>query len=389
MLYVSIKQSGGWTIYSSDTRVPAIVGQSDNGSFEELMLIDGARLWIQSLAEDMELIRSLPDEELNFSEEEIANNKAFWESVSSPSQYIKEKLLPETRSSDDFLLAPGHYELASSISYTEVYDSIPSLITTKWHQNNPYNIYCPLKSDNSTNAPAGCVAIAGAQMLYFLHNHLGVPLTAPSEAYCDGNINSYTWSQTNYTTDIWDKMGNGIYAAPLIADIGRRVSMKYGDNSSSASLKDLVKKVFSPYSISCTYANYDSDLLKKSLNNEMPVILGAMALSTSDKGTEKVGHAFIADRYKRSQTVTKNTYNWVYDTTPPYKPLPMVPEKIEYTYSSPTINMIGMNWGWDSYYIVSDEWYTLTGDWIITRDYYQRNWNIDRRMIYDFKVKDD
>jgi hypothetical protein len=118
----------------------------------------------------------------------------------------------------------------------------------------------------------------------------------------------------------------------------------------------------------------------------MPVVLRAKALSTSDKGTEKVGHAFIADRYKRSQTVTKNTYNWVYDTTPPYKPLPMVPEKIEYTYSSPTINMIGMNWGWG--YTNPDEWFSLTGDWI-SADSDSLNWNIDRRMIYDFKVKDD
>ena len=42
-----------------------------------------------------------------------------------------------------------------------------------------YNIYCPLKSDNFWHAPAGCVAIAGAQILYYLNHKFGVPATAP------------------------------------------------------------------------------------------------------------------------------------------------------------------------------------------------------------------
>ena len=46
ILFVSKIQNGGWTIYSSDKRVPAIVAQSKSGSFDELMKIDGARLWI-------------------------------------------------------------------------------------------------------------------------------------------------------------------------------------------------------------------------------------------------------------------------------------------------------------------------------------------------------
>lgn len=62
-----------------------------------------------------------------------------------------------------------------------------------------------------------------------------------------------------------------------------------------------------------------------------------------------------------------------------------MPEKIEYTYSSPTINMIGMNWGWGSYYNDEDEWFSLTGDWY-TPPY---NWNINRHMIHGFKVIDN
>lgn len=389
LLYICNHDKGGWTIYSSDTRVPAIVAHSDSGSFDSLKQIDGARMWIESIAEDMAIIKTLPDEKLNFTGNEIACNKAFWESISSPDKYVKENLLKSTRA--EHILIKGHYEYRFSTSDSEVYDSISRMIVTNWNQNEPYNIYCPLKSNSTNNhAPAGCAAIAGAQMLYYLHDYYGVPSTAPSEAYCNGNINSYSWDQTNYTTDVWNNMySNGYYAAPLIANVGKRLGMEYGNDASGAKLSDLVSKVFAPYGISSTYTEYNSELLKNSLLNGMPVLLGALSNYTTNTGTENVGHAFIADRYKRTRIVTKNYYEWVYDSYPPLTPIPAptVPVIIEYTYSSPTIDMIGINWGWGSYYNVPSEWFTLTGDWISSRPSMSSyNWNIDRRMIYNFQV---
>jgi hypothetical protein len=89
LLYVCGKQEGGWTIYSSDTRVPAIIAQSDEGSFELLMQNENAKAWIESIAEDMRIIKSLDDDKLNFSEEEIERNKSFWSSILSPDKYVK------------------------------------------------------------------------------------------------------------------------------------------------------------------------------------------------------------------------------------------------------------------------------------------------------------
>ena len=45
-----------------------------------------------------------------------------------------------------------------------------------------------------------------------------------------------------------------------------------------------------------------------------------------------------------------------------------------------------MNWGWGSYYNDDSEWFTLTGDWICQNDPDNYNWNVDRRMIYNFRV---
>ena len=49
-------------------------------------------------------------------------------------------------------------------------------------------------------------------------------------------------------------------------------------------------------------------------------------------------------------------------------------------------HLIGMNWGWGRYFNDDSEWVTLTGDRICQRDPYHENWNIDRRMIYNFRV---
>ena len=348
LLYVCQKQEGGWTVYSSDTRVPAIVAQSDGGSFDDLMKIEGAKLWIQSIADDMAAIRQLDDDKLNFTREEIENNKAFWESISSPDEFVK-KMLKEsaTRGWEFDSLAilepiiPGHYEYSFTDSYTEVYDSISRLTETNWTQHTPYNDYCPFNSDSTFRVPAGCMIIAAAQMLYFLHYKLGVPETAPSTAHCEGTIYNYqnNWEQTNFTPSIWNTMNNSIGsdAAPLVANIANILHAQFSDYSTTAIFSHLKDSVFAPYGISCTHTIYNGEkvgLLRTSLLNGIPVIFSA---NTEDER----GHVFIADRYKRSRTVTRRHYEWVYDNLapPPYTPIPAVPPYIEYSYSSPIISI--------------------------------------------------
>lgn len=395
LLYVCQKQEGGWTVYSSDTRVPAIVAQSDGGSFDDLMKIEGAKLWIQSIADDMAAIRQLDDDKLNFTREEIENNKAFWKSISSPDEFVK-KMLKESATRGgghgnlidpelDSLLHDGLWVFRESYTYTEVYDSIPRLTKTIWHQLAPYNTYCPLIYSNDTvRAPAGCVAIAGAQMLYFLHNKLGVPAMAPSQAYCYGTIVDYDMDQTNPSSTIWSSMNNpgSMSAAPLVAKVGKLVGMDYGIYGSSAITQHLVENVFEEYGISCTYGDYSTGTLRTSLLSGMPVILRASSSTISG------GHAFIIDQYMRTRTVTANYYTWVYDSWPPHTPIPAIPEYVEYTYTSPVISKVRMNWGWGGDF--NNSWFSLTGDWLAGSEggvFY--NWNVSRHMIYGFSPIDN
>lgn len=54
---------------------------------------------------------------------------------------------------------------------------------------------------------------------------------------------------------------------------------------------------------------------------------------------------------------------------------------------SPVISKIGINWGWGSYYNLTNSktWYSLTGEWIPKNKNY--GFNNSRYMIYDIKPK--
>ena len=74
-----------------------------------------------------------------------------------------------------------------------------------WDQGEPYNEFCPwVTSDMKERAPAGCVAVAGAEVLYYLHNRYGVPVNMVSEGYCNGVIGNYSRWFGNADSDVWD-----------------------------------------------------------------------------------------------------------------------------------------------------------------------------------------
>lgn len=395
LLYVYNKPEGGWIIFSSDSRVPAIVAESDKGSFSEFIKEKPAMVWIQSIADDFKLIKSLDDGNLNFSSSEIIDNRNFWRIDTIQNDCSIKTVLVDNCASQQGIkdLTPieieprGHYEYWATTLFTEIYDSIPRLTTTNWHQNHPFNKYCPQKNQAPYDrAPAGCTAIAAAQMLFFLHDKYGVPRTAPSKAYCIGNIDKYEWAQTDYSADIWDDMRRDeSAAAPFIADIGRRLKTKYGNNGSDATVKNIVSNVFPGYGISAKYTNYDVDVIKENLLNGLPVILSVRSYKPgSDKELE--GHTFITDRYKRTRIRRETCYRWIYDVVPPNTPIINVQDSIVVSYQSPQIDMIGMNWGWSNSNIPS-EWYSLTGDWIKVDRGDTLNYNINRIMIYVNSIK--
>lgn len=369
--------TGGWKLYASDKRVPSIVAYNEEGSYEKEMENESAAFWVETMKADMKVVKKSSNDKLNFTADEIKQNIEFWNAICFPDVFVKSCF--STRAPGLDLV--GHYELVATSQRTEVFDSIPHLISVAWHQGNPFNVYCPLRTDDSNKrAYAGCVAIAGAQMLYYLHDKFVPRLTAPSQASCVGNVNSYTMNQWSFNETIWDNMQyNEASAAPLIANVGWLVETNYKNQESSAHTEDLPSNVFSFYGLTCSLDSYDENIVKSSLLSSMPVIIGAR--SSWIFGT---GHSFIIDGYKRYRTSTTNTYRWVYDQVPDdHTLLPAAREYTTTTYTSPTLSQIRMNWGWGPYNS-NDTWFTLTGNWVVTDGEDNYNFTHHRKMIHNF-----
>lgn len=388
-----ISFTDGWQMISSDKRGPVFLAESEHGSFEEVFAKDYLRLWMCTITQDIIIRRKLEDEYNKQISEEIARKELkcvdFWHSINPNSQSGEDFIMTKNNPGEIILLPDGHWELISA-TYDTIYGEIGHLISTHWHQHFPYNIYCPPKSAPGTldKCPAGCVAVAGAQMLVFLHDTLGVPEVSPT-------IINYSGSQcviSGYSSSAWLYMDDPYSDIPsiLVRDVGARVGMSYSDNSSTASTADLVDEVFYPYGISSTYQDYSLAFLQSSVaNRKMPIIVRANGTVEYDFWgfpSYSNGHSFIVDNYKYYVIETTGTYRWIWD--PHMQPLPMVDDTVMVTYSSPVYAYIQMNWGWgdidddDIYFVPSGSWEIINGDDVLHFDY-------NRALVYIYGALDE
>lgn len=381
LLYiVNYKDNGGWKIYSSDKRTPAIIAEGSSGRFS---LEDGSPAvyaWMEYMKYNMERISRSTDAELSFSKEEIALHKSFWTGVDpiDPNPKI------------DPSLPIGHWEESISAQTVE-YDHVDHLVA-KWDQAYPYNECCPyLVSDPSKRAYTGCVAIAGSQMLYYLHNKIGVPESMYGTGTCVGNINTFTRSFDNLNSNVWSSMSTSyrhnsytmLPEAIMISYVGMMVNMHYCNNYSWALPGNLKSDLFEYYGIHCSKGDYDENIVKTSLLNEMPVIVTASDLMVPVDGDI---HTFVIDGYRRTRTKYTHHHYYVIDVpgTGPY----VRPEDYDtYTYSSPQLTSIKINWGWSSQWTddINNGWYSLTSGWAVTNGgTYTYNHNLS--MIHGFSL---
>lgn len=366
LLFAVNYPEGGYKVYSSDNRLQPVIVESPNGRFEPK---EGENaIWLSLMVDNILLLKESADTELMMSKDEIYANKVFWALAKDPTSLIMalKGKNPTTRS-----IAPdpsGHYEYYSTFHTFEAYDSIPHLTTTRWHQSYPFNNYCPYKSDWSERVPAGCVPIAGAQLLYYLHNTFGYPTEAPLTATCIGNKNNYVMNQSDFSTTTWNQIRyDYTKAAPMIANLGTLSQIDYGNNSSSASLTRLAEDAFPVYGVGCDHQSYNYNSVKTSLLQSKPVIVGAYASRHHVLGIPTDyynGHAFIIDGYKRVKEKITTICLWVPDGMEPSE----CEETITITYLSPEIGYFRINWGWGwPYYDIdfkNEVWYSSDeGHW--------------------------
>jgi len=386
-LYV-IQYREGYEIISADKRSPIPIAANDRGVFVKGDDSDSFMEHLNLMAEQIWFsINGYGDKIDPEWEDEVNGSLDFWRMVNADSSFIEQN--GERYIDPD---APiGHWEFLEASSFEVDYDTIPHLTVTQWYQEGIYNLYCPQEYTGTSfvRCPAGCAAIAGAQMLYYLHGKDGVPISSPTTGYCTGyGILDYIFSQsfTNPSPNSWSQMlpprhVADTLAAILVGDVGKRLHTTYRLNGSSAVAANLVDSVFVEYGWNCSYlADYDASIIVSNLQAGYPVVCAASR--AENRGVNKIRHAFLIDSYKRRRMMTVAYYTWIIDNPVPGMHYPPVPLHREVTYGSPYITHYRMNWGAEET-SPNDTWCSLAGVW-----QYQNlpPYVYEPEMIYNFTL---
>ena len=399
LMYV-VNYDKGWEILSADKRAQPVLAFSDGGEFSFETANPGEKVWLEGLACDVLNLRTA-DKALQTRAAENNPNVGFWRGLELRKKMMEEELEMMTRweipDSIDFPFDPrpdrpiipslpegGHYEYSDTYESYTLETEIGHMTTTVWGQGYPWNVKCPLKSTGSDRVPAGCTAVAVAQVLYFMHDKVGVPTMAPTNAYFTGQYNpkvsvqNFDFTMGSMDTGVWDNMalamsspsGNRDLVASFLAHIGYLVDMKYTDGGSSSNIRSALEDGMNAYGITGTLLSVDDYVSYRVVDNlRDSLVVYARASTDNDEG-----HAFVIDGYQDYKITYNDVYEWVWDEPQdPYGNQVKVPIR---TVSRPSNNVkclfVCMNWGWSgtsNNESGAPRWYALETNRWVTDDY--------------------
>ncbi len=433
----------GWIVISADARLKPILAISEKKTMRKEDIDSGHYF---SLNEYMNITKALQNVA---SGDTLSVTYTMWQNMKMMTRPINERLttrqllppdteIPGSGSGGESGSGSGsgggstYYDkilIDSWVEYTSN-KKVDKLTTTEWGQSMPWNQRVPRVGDTEEHCVAGCVAVAGAQLFYYLHNKWGVP----KYMYKSGGKRNWTDDvDKSYFTDqdtLWSVMGQKaylyslpssyqydkthygmyhldrpeyLYPALLIAYVGDLVDTSYGEKESGAKMKDL-GYALGQVGIYSNYSEYDEDIIKQSLDNGLPVCISACCTKHDIKiypGTVysyyKDGHAWLIDGYKDIQNVYHYRYAWVTPGTVipseesselDYKNCPKTTTSVPGT----TQRVWYMNFGW--YGNHDDETFSMDNDvWTVTdidKDGKKTidNYRYKKRILYNFKIEE-
>lgn len=267
----------GFVVVSGDDRTDAILGYTTQGTYDEDNLPPALKDWMEQMTTEIEVLQQQPE-------------------------------------------ACGANAPKAEPQLVAIHPAIDPLIKTTWNQGNTYKnenyntdgIYnFMLPKDGSYYPCTGCVATAGAQIMYYFKCPQGATTVVPG--YTNKNSNVNTSSSLPSTTFKWDKMKTSYTkddarsdAAKAVAELmlyaGYAAQMRYAVDGSSANQMTLARGMaeyfgYDPYTLSYikradySVAEWDS-LMYHEIAEGRPIIYdGAQAADGSN------GHAFLCDGY--------------------------------------------------------------------------------------------
>ena len=309
VMYIS-NYDEGWEVFSNDPRVPMVLMKSEKGNFYPTDLNDNTPFegLFKNTAEYLSMIKKSEIEPTDTINSEwmacglstlgndwrnnisnIGNTEYYWKLVGATT--------PEYR-----------YELLEPIG---------GRLKTKWHQDYPYNIYTPLKT-NGLHSAVGCVAIALGQYFYFTHYKDNKPTETVTRAQYNETSNTYTFSELSSTKwDLFPTTENNkidyVFSPIFLGWIGATIGMEYGEKESSSSLLNKIVLDFfnSQTQLNASTEKYTKKYVIELLSKGYPVIIQA-EYSNSNKG-----HAWLIDHYESEICTYSEYYIYVNDPLDP------------------------------------------------------------------------
>lgn len=199
--------------------------------------------------------------------------------------------------------------IPSTASPTKSY--IPTLVSSRWNQGDPYNLDCPTYVDGNgqtQTCATGCVATAMSQIMYFWKCPKTATPTIPAYS-TSWNNTQRTYDALPPTTFKWDSMTDTYSSgssqdsrkavAELMRYVGQSLQMGYGPSSGAgAGGTARALKTYFGYDQALFYASHDDysyqaweDLIYKELASGRPVLMNG---DTSDLTG---GHEWVCDGY--------------------------------------------------------------------------------------------
>ena len=272
LFYVLNFKQNGFVIISADNAAPPVLGYCYKNRFEQADLPPGLEY----------LLSRYKGEIFSLRKEKV-----------EPTKEIKNKW---ERLLDD---------KASGLKSAK--GSVNPLILSTWAQGWSYNMYCPV--DNGSHVPAGCVAVAMAQVLYYWQCR--VEGTGQHSYQSDYGTLSADFENANYQWHAMSATSSNQYNALLIYHCGVSVDMDYGPDESGAYTADAEPALQNYFGFQ-SKANYIDrtwhpfnwkNILKSNLNRELPIIY---------RGQDKhlwptYAHAWVIEGY---DTNDKFYCNW-------------------------------------------------------------------------------
>lgn len=266
---VNYADNKGYAILAADTQLPPVIAIGDSGVFSTdgfLQYISGE--YNTRLSEELN-----PAQELQYT---MVNNSLTLNGLPTIDNQITPTLARDT---------------------TMILKCMP-LVPTKWGQRAPYNYYSPLDA-NGNKYLAGCVPVAGAQVLASLCYHHNFWPTIAIDNEFEVNwyeINRMIFEDT-YKFNSNDTSSDALNVAKLIRSIGKNINADYTTNSTTASTSDLVG-LYTTLGIQSAQIRSSSvvtknDLFDMIVRKNLPV----NARADDENGNE--GHSFILDGWLR------------------------------------------------------------------------------------------